>query len=98
MPVFQGCRATRILVEPESLQLTTWTANRRSQVVSHAAVEMAGMSERIDRAVLNIPPAVLGIVPASVAYRENDLPLGWDGETLAVAMENPSDADALGDA
>lgn len=56
------------------------------------------MSERIDRAVLNIPPAVLGIVPASVAYRENDLPLGWDGETLAVAMENPSDADALGDA
>src|SRR5262245_4423889 len=43
------------------------------------------------RALVNVPPAILALMPESVAQENNVLPLALDGETLTVAAPRADD-------
>jgi type IV pilus assembly protein PilB len=65
-----------------------------SETVTHALAEEYGR-DYIDLRGVVIPPAIVELVPESVARENLILPFQTDGDTLRVIMSDPNDIEAL---
>ncbi|HEX9824011.1 MAG TPA: ATPase, T2SS/T4P/T4SS family, partial [Actinomycetota bacterium] len=99
------------LIDEEQLRLASAEQEREGRSLGRVLLDLKLVSETDLVAILarhvgleyvelgdvQLDPTVVGLVPEQVARRYHVIPIGWDEETLIVAMSDPSNVFALDD-
>src|SRR5687767_15784042 len=97
------------IIDSDQLSLATAEQEKEGRSLGRVLIDMKLVSETtlveilarhvgleyVDLGDVQLDPTVVGLIPEQVARRYHVIPIGWDDETLIVAMSDPSNVLAL---